>query len=149
VATQRRTDWLDRIKEVWREFLTARKAVDDFVAALKLGDAELPPNTKERDVNAMSENLEGTYLIRLFAAFESGLRSYWATFKDTTPPSKDLIDSIAGRRGVPDDTREDVHAVREYRNSLVHENEVETSPVEIGESRSRLCTFFARLPDQW
>ncbi|MFO0825545.1 MAG: hypothetical protein U0792_20895 [Gemmataceae bacterium] len=140
---------MERIKGVERELLTARKAVDEFIAALKSGDAELPPNTKLRDAETMSENLEGTYLIRLFAAFESGLRSYWATFKDTTPPSKDLIDSIAGRRGIPDDTREDVHAVREYRNSLVHENESETTPIEIGESRSRLCTFFARLPDQW
>lgn len=150
MAKQRRTEWLERIRGVEREFLTARQAVDDFVDALKLGTAELPPNTKERDVNAMSEHLEGTYLIRLYAAFESGLRSYWETLgRDTVPPSKDLIDSIAARRVIPDDVREEVHEVREYRNGLVHENDAEATAVEIGESRSRLCTYFARLPNDW
>src|SRR5947209_3661283 len=113
VHFKERLDWLDRIKGVWREFLAARKAVDDFIAGLTSGTSTLPLDTKVRDAHTMSENLEGTYLIRLFAAFESGLRSYWATIKDTIPPPKDLIESIAGRRGIPDDVRDDAHEVRE------------------------------------
>ena len=149
MATQDRWTWLERIKAVEREHLAARQAVDDFLAGLRSGTATMPPNTKLRDADTMSDNLEGTYLIRLFAAFESGLRSYWATIKDSSPRTTDLIDSIAARRSIPDDTRDAVHAVREYRNSLVHENDDETKPVPIDISRGRLCTFFARLPDEW
>jgi hypothetical protein len=101
-----RDKWIERIKAVEREYLAARKAVDDFITAMSRGTTTPPPNTEVRDVHTMSENLEGTYLIRLFAAFESGLRSYYATFKETTPPSKDLIDSIAARRRIPDDLKE-------------------------------------------
>jgi hypothetical protein len=148
MASQRlRDDWLERIKAVWREYLVASQAVDDFTAALEQSQSTLPPNTKVRDATAMADNLEGTYLIRLFAAFESGLRSYYTTLKETTPPSTDLIDSIAARRNVPDDLRDEVHQVREYRNNLVHEGDDEIEAVAIDVARSRLCTFFARLPD--
>lgn len=149
MAKQRRRDWLERIKAVEREFLAARKAVDEFITALERGTAALPPNTKVRDVYTMSDNLEGTYLIRIFAAFESGLRNYWATIKDTIPPARDLIESIAGRRGVPDELRDEVHEVRRYRNSLVHEGDEEMSPIALGMARGRLCTYVARLPDEW
>jgi hypothetical protein len=144
-----RDEWLERIKAVEREYIVARKAVDDFIRALESKTSELPPNTKLRDVHTMSDNLEGTYLIRLFAAFESGLRSYWRTVKDTVPVAADLIDGVAARRTIPDDTRDDAHEVRRYRNSLVHDIDSESDPVAMDDARSRLCTFFARLPDNW
>src|SRR5438132_852064 len=128
MATQRRREWLERIRAVEREFLVARKAVDDFLAAVRSGDTgRLPPNTKLRDVEAMSDNLEGTYLIRLFAAFESGLRSYWKAVRrrKTKPGTEQLIKSVAASRNIPDDLTEDVHKVRKYRNSLVHEEDDE------------------------
>jgi hypothetical protein len=140
---------LERIKGVVREFLVARKATDQFMVALDRDPAELPANTKVRDAQAMSENLEGTYLLRLFAAFESGLRSYWASIRTTKPPVRDLVDSIAADRDVPDDLRDEVHEVREYRNNLVHESSEDVDPVSLAEARRRLCTFFARLPDNW
>jgi len=140
---------MERIKAVEREFLAARRAVDDLIAALESGTTTLPPNTKVRDVHTMSDNLEGTYLVRLFAAFESGLRDFWTTIKDTSPQAKDLIDSIAARREIPAPTRDNVHEVRVYRNSLIHEPDDDVSPVSLKDARSRLCTFFARLPEQW
>jgi hypothetical protein len=150
MASQRlRDDWLERIKAVWREYLVARAAVELFMTALERDATELPVNTKVRDAQAMSDNLEGTYLIRLFAAFESGLRSYYATIRDTEPPTKDLIDTISARRQIPDDLRDEVHEVREYRNALVHEDGEEIEPIPIDQVRSRICTFFARLPDTW
>ncbi len=80
MARQRvRDEWLERIKAVEREFLVAQTAVEDFWTALNSGITELPAKTKARDAQATSDHLEGTYLIRLFAAFESGLRSYYAT----------------------------------------------------------------------
>lgn len=145
-----RDEWQERIRAIEREYLAARKAVDDFIRALELGTGELPPNTKLRDVHAMSDTLEGTYLIRLFAAFESGLRGFWRTVKkDTTPVATDLINGVAARRSIPDDMRDDVHEVRRYRNSLIHDIDSESDPVTMVDARGRLCTFFARLPDEW
>lgn len=149
MADHFRREWLERIKAVEREFLAARKAVDDFITAIREDPDRLPSNTNVRDANTMSNNLEGTYLIRLFAAFESGLRNRWESSRTTKPPVRDLIDSIAGSRGAPDELREQVHEVREYRNSLVHESDGETEPVALGVARGRLCTFFARLPENW
>ena len=113
------------------------------------GTVTLPAGVKVRDVRSMSENLEGTYVIRVFAAFEAGLRSYWATQRKTEPPSKDLIDSIATRRFVADEIRAAVHAVREYRNSLVHESDSTADPIELDKASSDLQEFFARLPFKW
>lgn len=149
MAKQSRYEWLDRIKAVEREYFAARKAVDDFLAAIRAGAAKLPPNTKIRDAETMSDALEGTYLVRLFAAFESGLRSFWATVKDSTPPSRDLIDGVAARRSIPDETRDGAHVVRRHRNGLVHEGSDEVATITLATSRGRLCTFFARLPDEW
>lgn len=150
MARQRKRDeWLERIKAVAREFLVAREAVGRFIVVLERDPTELPTGTKMSDAHAASVNLEGTYLLRLFAAFESGLRSYWTSIRTTKPPVRDLVDSIAGDRRVSDELRDEVHEVREYRNGLVHESDEEAEPVLLAEARRRLCTFFARLPDNW
>jgi hypothetical protein len=149
MATHRRIDWHERIKAVGREYGVARQAVDDYVAALQRGDAALPPNTQRRDANTMAENLEGTYLIRLFSAFETGLRSYWQSVRDTIPPAKDLIDSVTARHEISIDWCDEVHEVREYRNSLVHESDEEVDPVPLAEAQGRLSRFFSKLPFEW
>jgi hypothetical protein len=112
-----RDEWQERIRAVEREYLAARKAVDDFIQALNRGTTKLPPNTKLRDVNAMSDNLEGTYLIRLFAAFESGLRSFWRTVKPDTIPGRGELDR-RGRGPAVDPRR---HAGRRPRGAAVPE----------------------------
>jgi hypothetical protein len=149
MVKERRTDWHERINAVEREFQVARRAVDDFVAALRRGEAKLPPQTSRRDANTMADNLEGTYLIRLFAAFETGLRSFWASVRETVPPAKDLIDAVAARHDVPNDWRNEVPQVREYRNSLVHEGDQEAEPITLADARGRLSRFFSRLPFTW
>jgi hypothetical protein len=151
MAKQRKWDWLDRIKGVEREFLAARKAADDLVAALNGGTAEPPRNTEVRDVTNMYNNLEGTYLIRLYAAFESGLRSYWRSARKnrSRPGTEQLVNMVSSKCSIPDNIRDEVHEVREYRNSVVHEGDDEVVAVTITIARSRLCTYFARLPDEW
>jgi hypothetical protein len=147
MAKQQRRKWHSRIKDVEREFTAARKAADDLLSALQIGTAILPSDTKVRDANNMSKNLEGTYLIRLFAAFEAGLRSYWETFRDTIPPSRDLLDAIAAKREIPDRDRDAVHEVREYRNSLVHEEDATVDPISLKVARGNLHAYFSRLPE--
>ena len=68
-------------------WIEARRDPTIFGSDLKLHDI----------VNA-SGRLEGTYIIRLFAEFETGLRLFWATIRETEPPTQHLLDGIAARR---------------------------------------------------
>jgi hypothetical protein len=99
----------------------------------------------------MAERLEGSYAVRLFAEFETGLRLYWAIARSTDPPSRTahLIDGIAATRRIPDHLRKNVHRVREYRNSLIHERDEPTAPIGISECRGHLCRYFSYLPPIW
>lgn len=104
---------------------------------------------KFRDVVNAANDLEGTYLIRLFAEFETGLRLYFETRRSTNPPAKDLLDSVTALCGISEEHRDNAHAVREYRNSLVHERVEEPDPISIATARSYLCCFFSKLPNEW
>lgn len=143
-------EWCRRIKNVERlEYLAARLAIDHLLAAAERDSTILPRNLRVRDVRRAAERLEGTYIIRLFAEFESGLRLFWETTRSTHPPTQDLLNGVAATRGIPHDKLMNAHTVREYRNSLVHEREEPTVPIAIAESRSHLCRFFSYLPPEW
>jgi hypothetical protein len=86
----------------------------------------------------------------MFACFESSLRHYWrASVRDTRPLTEQLISSIAGRRGVPQDTVDAVHEIREFRNCLIHEETEVEERFTIDEASRHLNTFLARLPLKW
>jgi hypothetical protein len=145
-----RDEWPSRVKAIEREFSALRLA-----AARLLEHAEDDPNilskdgVRIRDVGNAYRHLEGTYLIRLFAEFETGLRLYWDTVKDTHPRTEDLVNGVASRRKISHDLMKSVHQIREYRNSLVHEREDETTPVSLSSARSTICHFLSRLPESW
>src|SRR5437868_3819800 len=99
----RRFDWHEHIKDVEGEYQAARIAVD----RLKAGLVATPDLLKRNDVaraylRDADRNLEGTYLVRLFAAFEAALRSYDRARHNDATRNEDasvLIDTIGGRRG--------------------------------------------------
>ena len=93
--------------------------------------------------------MEGTYSIRLFAEFESGLREFWEVARGTDPGTHDLMEGIASMRRIPNEQRINAHAMREYRNSLVHERDEQIEPVPINQLRRILIDFFRFLPPQW
>src|SRR3954452_1914092 len=105
-------DWQRRIKAVEREFVAVRIAVDRLQQEVVREPAILRGRVEPRDLTRASEALEGTYLTRMFAEFETGLRLFWATLRDTNPRAVDLLNSIAAQRGIPDDKREEAHEVR-------------------------------------
>ncbi len=142
-------EWQSRIKAVEREYNTVRRAVDHFQDAARLDPTLLQVDMRYGDVASASGKLEGTFIIRLFAEFETGARQYWATNWGTIPKTTDLLDGLAARRGIPDTQRENAHLVRKYRNSLVHEREEMTEEVPMDQSRSYLCHFFSFLPTVW
>jgi len=61
--------------EVWGEFRSARAAVDRLRAAVAATPDLLKNDRVTREyLSRAHENLDGTYIVRLFAAFEAALR---------------------------------------------------------------------------
>ena len=69
--------WLERIKDVERQYLAAQVAATYFLEQVQRDPTILPDHLRLRAVTRMKNELEATYFIRLFAEFESGLRTYW------------------------------------------------------------------------
>jgi len=126
-----------------------RQAADRFIQSALADPTILEQNLRHGEIIVASKNLEGTYIIRLFAEFETGTRQYWAATWGTDPKTAELINGLAARREIPDTQRRNAHLVREYRNALVHEREEKPEPVLIGVARSYLCHFFSFLPTRW
>jgi hypothetical protein len=145
----RNHEWQARIKAVEREYVAMRQAADHFRQAALVDPTILREDLKPREVIRASRNLEGTYIIRLFAEFETGARQYWRANWDTDPKKVDLINGLAARCEIPDALRDKTHSVREYRNALVHEREDLPEVVPIAVARGYLCRFFSYLPPEW
>jgi hypothetical protein len=142
-------EWQERIKAVGRQYDAVQLATSRLLDAGKRDPTILTGGMTYRDVVDASKALEGTYIIRLFAEFETGLRLFWETVRDTNPRTRDLLDGLAAMRDIPDGQCDNAHLVREYRNSLVHEREEAVEPIPIAAARGFLCRFFSFLPPKW
>src|SRR5580704_12080040 len=131
-------EWQSRIKAVAREYEAMRQASERFLQAAQLDPSILEADLRPREIVAASKNLEGTYIIRLFAEFETGARQYWAANWATDPKTVDLLSGLAARREIPETQRDNAHLVREYRNALVHVREEKPEEVSIAVARSYL-----------
>lgn len=143
---------LQRLRAVQREFETAAVAIDALGARFKVDPSALASyGLTKRDFHKLQQNLEATYLVRLFAEFETTLRSAWthAFHRVSHPRITDLHNSIAARRSIPERWLDAVHEVRVYRNSIVHEDSDKASPVAIPDACNRLCRFLSQLPARW
>lgn len=142
-------EWQTRIKAVEQEYVAMRQAADRFRQAALHDPSILQANLRHGHIVVASNNLEGTYVIRLFAEFESGARQYWNANWDTEPRTLDLLNGLAARRWIPDTDLENAHRIREYRNDMVHERDHEPERVAIEKARGYLCRFFSFLPWEW
>ncbi len=147
----KRFDWHGRIKEVELQHNATRFVLDYSLSEVVPGRLSLPLGMRVRHLRDACEAIEGTYIVRLFAEFETCLRSYWVAERGTDPPSRtrDLVDSIRAKRNVPQDQADHVHEVREYRNALVHERDDQPTPIPLPTARSHLSRFIQYLPDGW
>jgi hypothetical protein len=143
---------LERMRAIEREWRIASIAAESFGEHLRANPSTLAgADLKVTDYRNFRDNLEPTYLIRLFAEFEAGLREAWtlAFHQATTPRMRDLIDSFSARCVISQEWRGCAHEVRAYRNALLHEGGSDVQPVGLREACSWLCRFFSRLPHDW
>ncbi|MDZ4851772.1 MAG: hypothetical protein SGI77_20990 [Pirellulaceae bacterium] len=143
-----RFQWHARIKAVEREYYAMN------VAARRMRDVEwvdlgqLPHDLRQRDLVNAAERLENTYLIRLYAEYEAGVREYWASIRNTQPMMKPLMESLTGRRGIPTEVHLAADFVREVRNACVHHAEHDSRNT-LASHRSSLSHYFSFLPAEW
>ena len=66
------------------------------------------------------DNLEATYIVRLYAEFEATLRDYWLNClgRDTEPPMAQLVKVAIPDQHFPQDYIDAADEVRLYRNYL-------------------------------
>jgi hypothetical protein len=150
----RRFDWHERIKAVENEYKSVRIAVDQLKSTVAHDPTVLNKEPKPENLRTADMNLEGTYVVRLFAALESALRSYdRAGHNDPTleNTASILIDTIGGRRGqgISANVRQGAHAVRRVRNHWAHEGDATPDLMSIATARARLQAFLSWLPDEW
>ena len=151
----RRFDWHEHIVEVSGEFRSARAAVDRLKASVAATPDLLKKDTVARAyLSRAHKNLDGTYIVRLFAAFEAALRSYDRA-KHNDPARETnaavMIDRIGGKRGrgIQSGVRERAHDVRRVRNYWAHEEDAVLAPMTVDEARARLQAYLRELPDEW
>lgn len=148
-----RFNWHEHIKSVEREYHVVRLAMDRLIEQAQSTPDQFSKD-QVRNLREANARLEGTYLVRLFAAFEAALRSYdRARYNDPnrTQPASILIDEIGGRhcRRISHEVREVVHEVRRLRNFWAHEGDALPQPMTLGEARGRLQKYLSRLPNEW
>ena len=146
-------------RDVERHYLVAAAAVTVYHDALREG--RIAPKTG--DVRTVRElagvgrsndpgELEATFLIRLFAAFEEGCRrcriDRYRKSEDDRIGTEVLIDWLAGKAAVLTAYVEPVHRVRRYRNDLLHLNR-EQDPVRFADARTALGKYLSCLPENW
>jgi hypothetical protein len=143
---------IKRLEDIWFEFLVASTATRLLEARLtqepSFGDGD---GWRFRDAIRWRNNLESTFVIRIYADFEASLRDAWKDhFRQVTqPPMKDLLVAIAARVQIPDVWLEEMDFVREYRNSLIHSGKESLLVVPLEQARSRMARFLSWLPLDW
>ena len=97
-----RFNWHGNLKEVEREYRSTRFAVQRLLDEVAANPSTLIDGEPVgASLRAAYDNLEGTYRVRLFAAFEAGLRSFDRAKHNDAARKEDaaiLIDSISGEK---------------------------------------------------
>ena len=147
----KRQEWLERIKRVELEYLAVSEGLALLTEAVRSGGRPPADRLNPSHLQTARENLEATYLIRLYAVFEAGLRESWKDCfgRHSRPKAEDLLNAVAALRVIGQEDRDNAHAVRRYRNGVVHEGGEGAEAVSLRQAKSYLCLFFSRLPLTW
>lgn len=144
---------MQRLRDVEAEFRAAIAAVNLLLDRTAIDSGELPPGVLRADLVSCKGNLEATYTIRAFAAFESAIRSVWVDFVQahrqtkTHPQTKTVIDRCASKFKVHAGSLDSVHGVREWRNCLVHGTHA--NAWALPQACSAMRKFLKDMPERW
>lgn len=149
--------YIRRLKDIGDEFIATRGALAyvgrNWQKHSLYNDTDLQAVGPQDVLNAAA-NIERTFIIRLFAAFEGMLKDHLAQQHPDIAVSDDasvafLIDRVATLQTphISNPLRQSVHEVRRYRNALVHSSPVTVTPLTFTQARSRLNTYLDKLPE--
>jgi hypothetical protein len=96
------------------------------------------------------EHVEFTYTIRLFSDFEAVLLDFWQTGlrRRSVPGAQVLIDRVADRRRISPAHRAGAHAVREFRNQVIHDS-LRRATLSFFVCKMHLSRYLSWLPESW
>jgi predicted RNA methylase len=142
--------WGTRIKAVERENIVARFAADRLDQQSRDNPQILQGDLRPRDIRMVTERLDRTYVLRVFAQFEQGLRNYLRAFKIKVPKNaKSLINRVRDKVHIANDDTDNVHSVRLYRNTLIHDDANPVFPVSMRNATRSLSIFMGWLQGRW
>jgi hypothetical protein len=152
----KRQQRLQRIANVAQEFLAAMTAAN-WLRERQEAD---PSFGRHHGWEAKAgidfcDNMEATYIVRMYAEFEAGLRDNWMTHfkRDTYPKMVQLVRHAIPNQMFSQDTIDDADDVRKFRNYLVHDIEDEVPEgvkrFTVAEAKRCLCAYFGRLDARW
>lgn len=106
------------------------------------------------DLDRTTSDLESIFTIWLFATFEGILKDHLLQGPNARPGIEEdsvfnLINYVARRQQPPmnPNLRQQVHEVREYRNTLVHRNLTSQMSFTFSDVLRRLSKYVDKLPD--
>ena len=145
------SEWRGRIQRAVHEYEVAREALDRLKSQA-VADASAVHSSLSEHLPQAELNLEGTYIIRVFAVFDAALRSYDRYhFKDQDRDAKVavMINQLGALRRVARPIREGVHRVRRVRHFRAHELEEDPGPMSLDRVRGFLQSYLDRIPKNW
>ena len=141
---------IQRLTKIRDEFEAARAAIDYLVEHWNRIDRELGSGNLEFfKVRRASANLEATYVIRLFSAFEGALREILPSRSLLVSDRRgayELINRAASRWRVSATVKDNAHLVREFRNAEVHQSIVTEQDMTFMEALAGLNRFLSWAP---
>jgi hypothetical protein len=143
------------IGEMLDEYKVTLAALTRFQAGVQSAQPgfSLPEGTQPHHLDQALEELEGTYLIRMWAVFEAAWVSFWRHRTGHAGAIKAMhliqwAEGVQAGHKAANDVTVDVDRVRLYRNFLVHsDNPAPRVPIE--NAKRYLNRHLVKLPDQW
>jgi hypothetical protein len=148
-----RNEAFQNLVAVFNQLGAARFSLHQAISAVSRDPTRLPDGLTPIHLQDCADNLEVTYLTRLFAEFEGVLREfYWSAIRPGRRPRwtpiEIMMDRIAARLYIPYAELQRAHEVRAYRNDVIHDR-LRTPRLAFQDCRSRLGKYIYYLPTRW
>lgn len=113
-------DWRVRIRAALREYQAVRIGLDLLVEATadevhELTEARAWDDLAAAEIYAAENNLDATYMIRMYSVFERAVASFWRDMpgnEDRTVAGDELLDEVGSARLIDEDVIRNAQEVR-------------------------------------